>query len=197
MFHWAFHAWAIYAVSALAIAYTAYARDKPLLPSVPFIGVSPGIRRAMDWVALLAVTFGVVASIGQGAINMGAGATKILDTNSANTVFAQILIILGLFVVYIGSAWRGLKGGIEPLSNFNMVLGIVLIGFVFLAGPTIKLVGDIVSMATAYGAQFFTLSTDLRPEGEPRDWTRAWSLTYFHVVGRLDAVCRCIHCPDQ
>src|SRR5690606_10587442 len=71
--HWGFHAWAIYCICGLAIAYFAFCKDKPLLPSSPiahWLGprAHPLILSTVDGLALLAVVFGVVASIGNGVI---------------------------------------------------------------------------------------------------------------------------------
>ncbi len=178
MFHWAFHAWAIYGISALAIGYMAYANNTAPLPSVPFQALPSPWRWLIDWASLFAVTFGIVASLGQGAINMGAGIDRIFGDGS-DGIGTQVLLLLCLLSIYMISAWNGLKGGIEPLSNFNMVLALCLMVFVLIAGPTAQLFGDMAAMGTAYMSQFAQLSLELRPEGEARDWTRAWSLTYF------------------
>ncbi|MCI5043688.1 MAG: BCCT family transporter [Aquisalinus sp.] len=178
MFHWAFHAWAIYGISALAIGYMAYANNTAPLPSVPFQALPSPMRRLIDWASLFAVTFGIVASLGQGAINMGAGVDRIFGDGS-DGIGTQVLLLLCLLSIYMVSTWNGLKGGIEPLSNFNMGLAACLMVFVLIAGPTVQLFGDMTAMGTAYLSQFVQLSIELRPEGEARDWTRAWSLTYF------------------
>ena len=109
---------------------------------------------------------------------MGAGIDRIFGDGS-DGIGTQVLLLLCLLSIYMISAWNGLKGGIEPLSNFNMVLALCLMVFVLIAGPTAQLFGDMAAMGTAYMSQFAQLSLELRPEGEARDWTRAWSLTYF------------------
>ena len=179
MFHWALQAWAIYAAAALAVGYMAFRAGKPPLPSVVFPFLPAWAKIAVDMVALLAVIFGVVASLGQGGLQMGAGAERISGIDGLDGPMVRVVIVIVLAAVFLASAWGGLKRGIEPLSNLNMVIAIALALFVFTAGPTWRLVGDIALMAGAYVQQILPLSVELRPEGPPRDWTRAWSLTYF------------------
>lgn len=179
MFHWALHAWAIYAAAALAVGYMAFRLDKAPLPSVVFPGLPRPAKIALDMIALLAVIFGVVASLGQSGLQMGAGVARISGIDSLDGPLVRTLIILVMTALFLASAWGGLKRGIEPLSNLNMALAILLILFVLIAGPTMRLLSVMAEMAGAYLAQLPFLSVELRPEGSARGWTRDWSLTYF------------------
>ena len=48
-----------------------------------------------------------------------------------------VAIIAVLTVAFVASAVSGVEKGIQWLSNINMVLALVLVLFVFIAGPTI------------------------------------------------------------
>jgi glycine betaine transporter len=76
--HWGFHAWAIYAVVALALAYYKFRKNMPGLMSAtltPLIGnKSKGpIGYAVDIIAVFATIFGVAASLGLGASQINSG----------------------------------------------------------------------------------------------------------------------------
>jgi len=179
MFHWAFQAWAIYTVTALAVAYMAFRLGKPPLPSVVFGFLPRWAKILIDMIALMAVIFGVIASIGQGGLQMGAGVEIISGVEGIDGPVLQSVLILILGCVFLLSAWGGLKRGIEPLSGFNMILVVILAIFVFTVGPTRELIGTMGDMAAAYLGKVVPLSFTLRPEGAAREWTRDWSLTYF------------------
>lgn len=178
LFHWALHAWAIYAVAALAVA-VFQGRGRAPLPSTPFPTLRPSRARWIDWLALIAVIFGVVATLATGSLQLSAGAARLLPWGLGDGVALRLLMLGLLTAAFLLSAAAGLRRGIAILSNINMGLALVLAGFVFVAGPTAVIVQTLADSLAAYGASFVRLSTELRPPGEGRDWTRAWSLTYF------------------
>lgn len=177
-FHWSLHAWAIYAVSAIAIA-IGKGSAQILLPSRPFHFLSPPIRRLIDISALIAVLFGLVASLGQGAFQVSAGLSKLTEGQLAAQASTQVAFLAMLTVAYLLSAWLGLRQGIAILSNVNMALACILAVFIFVAGPSVEIVSTLFETAWNYATSLPELSVNLRPVGEGRDWTRAWSLVYF------------------
>jgi choline/carnitine/betaine transport len=176
-FHWAIHAWSVYAVAALAVAIAA--RTRAPLPSSPFPEAPRRLRRLIDWTALFAVIFGVVASVGQGVMQMEAGVVRLTGSRLEGGPWLQLLILGTLAAAYMASAAAGLRRGIAVLSNVNIIMAITLAAFVFLVGPTLDIIRTLFESIGAYAEAFFRLSTSLREEGPARSWTRDWSLTYF------------------
>jgi choline/glycine/proline betaine transport protein len=83
-FHWGFHAWAIYIVIGLSLAYFAFRRGLPLtLRSglFPLIGkrIHGPIGHAIDIFAVLGTMFGVATSLGFGVLQVNAGFAHCLD----------------------------------------------------------------------------------------------------------------------
>ena len=77
-FHWGLHAWSIYAIVALILAYFAYRHGLPLtLRSAlyPLIGkrIYGPIGIAVDVFAVAGTTFGVATSLGFGVEQINAG----------------------------------------------------------------------------------------------------------------------------
>ena len=177
-FNWALHGWSIYAVAALAIGIATKPGAVPL-PSAPFTRLTPGWRRAVDWTALLAVLFGVVASLGQGVFQLGAG-TEIASRGALQDgVPGQIGLLVLLVAAYLASLATGLARGIAFLSVVNVALAVGLAAFVVIAGPTGAILRTLGEASAAYAAELPRLSFDLRPEGPGRQWTKDWTLTYF------------------
>ncbi|MEO1656357.1 MAG: BCCT family transporter [Pseudomonadota bacterium] len=177
-FHWGLHAWAIYAVSAMAIGLS-LSRGGLILPSAPFSGLPLVWRRVIDWAALVAVMFGIVASLGQGVFQVSAGLRVISGGTFPSSITTQMIFLLLMTAGYLASAWLGLRRGIAILSNVNMAIAALLAAYILIAGPTGTIFVTLWESTVAYLASFAELSASLRPEGEARDWTRAWSLTYF------------------
>lgn len=186
LFHWTLHPWAIYATAALAVGYAVGAAPgRPAsgpaayAPSAPFHGAPPRLRRLIDWAAIFAVIFGVVASVGQGAMQLGGGLATIAGVGAERPLAVQIGAVVALAGAYLLSAVGGLARGIKPLSQFNMALSGVLLVFVVVAGPTGEAFAALAESGAAYLSGVVRLSTELRPEGAGRQWTRDWTLTYL------------------
>ncbi len=178
-FHWAIHAWAIYALAGLVVGVAMRDAATPPMPSAPFAKLPLGWRRIIDWGAVIAVVFGIVATLGQGAFQMSAGVGRLSQGAIADSVLLQAVIMVILTVAYLSSAVVGLRRGIAVLSNINLVMAGGLALFVLIAGPTSAILQTAWDSLTAYLVQFWALSTTLRPEGEARAWTHGWSITYL------------------
>ena len=77
-FHWGLHAWAIYAIVALILAFFSFRHDLPLtLRSAlyPLIGerIYGPIGHAVDIFAILGTVFGVATSLGYGVLQINSG----------------------------------------------------------------------------------------------------------------------------
>src|SRR3546814_18434080 len=77
-FHWGLHAWAIYIVVGLALAYFAFRSGLPLTirsSLYPLIGnrIYGPIGHAIDIFAVLGTMFGVATSLGFGCMKVHAG----------------------------------------------------------------------------------------------------------------------------
>ena len=174
-FHWSLHAWAIYAVAALAVALAARPGAVPL-PSAP-LALPRGARRVLDWTALVAVLFGIVASMGQALFQMGAGVEVATGGVVRDGTVMQAAILAVLLAAYTASALSGLRRGIAVLSLLNVGLALGLMAFVLAMRPGAALTASWQSLA-AYLAELPRLSLSLG-EGARRGWASDWSLTYF------------------
>ncbi|MEL7215124.1 MAG: BCCT family transporter [Pseudomonadota bacterium] len=144
--HWGLGAWACYAVAGLALAFFSYRRGLPLTirsSLTPLFGksLSGPIGHIIDIVAVVATILGVAQTLGFGVEQFVAGLTRIgigglaLPDGSATTlgIIVALLVIMGASTL---SALSGVGKGIKWLSNINMVLSVVLLGFFILFGAT-------------------------------------------------------------
>ena len=180
-FHWGIHAWGIYVVVGLSLAYFTYRHGLPLTirsALYPLIGdrIYGPIGHTVDTIAVLGTLFGVATSLGYGVTQINAGLNELFGlTISAPVQVVLIAIITGMATI---SVVAGLDAGIKRLSEINLYLAIALLLFVFLAGPTLFLLGAFVQNLGDYVDQiaFLTFNVDAYGDG---GWVNAWTLFYW------------------
>lgn len=181
MFHWALHPWAIYAVVGLALAYAQFRKGRTggfSSAFVPLIGDRANGRsgRAIDVLAIFATLFGSATSLGLGALQINGGLGQALDVHIGTPT--QILIIAVLTACFVVSAVTGVAKGIQLLSNINMVLAVLLLLFLFVAGPTIFILNLMPAMTGNYLVALPTMATRTGAFGG-HDWLAAWTIFYW------------------
>ncbi len=177
-FHWGIHAWAIYALAALSIAYVSYRHQRPMLPSAP---ITTRKRRAelINSLAIIAVVFGVAGALAQGVLQLSDAVMRLTNTHELPPMTLKLAILAGLAGSFLLSASSGIGYGIRRLSQFNMLLALGLLGFVLLAGPTQFLLHGLFSGIGDYLQQFVRLSFDMRPYADTQGWMSDWTVLLF------------------
>lgn len=182
--HWGLHAWAIYVVLGLALAYAIHRRGRPVSirwALEPLLGnrVRGGWGNLIDVIALVGTLFGVATSLGLGVIQIGAGLESAGIADS--TIVSQIAIIAVITAVTIVSLVTGVSKGMKILSNFNLVLAAALLLFILIVGPTQFLLRDFVQSIGAYLQNIVGLSFNVTAQqgaaGEA--WQGAWTTFYW------------------
>lgn len=180
-FHWGLHAWAIYAIVGLILAYFSFRKGLPLtLRSAlyPLIGerIYGPIGHAVDVFAILGTVFGVATSLGYGVLQINSGFHHLFGV-PVNTTVQIILIAVtcGLATLSVAS---GLDKGIRILSELNLALAVVLMCFVLLLGPTVFLLQAYVQNTGAYLSDIVNKTFNLYAY-EPTDWIGGWTLLYW------------------
>lgn len=180
-FHWGVHAWAIYIVVGLALAYFAFRRGLPLtLRSglFPLIGnrIHGPIGHAIDIFAVLGTMFGVATSLGFGVLQVNAGFSHLFGLPV--TVPVQLVLIAVITGMATLSAGTGLDKGVKRLSELNIILAVALLAFVLFAGSTVFLLQAFVqNVGTYLGA--VVQRTFRMYAYEPNDWLGQWTLFYW------------------
>ncbi|MGG7306018.1 BCCT family transporter [Curtobacterium sp. AB451] len=182
--HWGLHAWAIYVVLGLALAYAIHRRGRPVSirwALEPLLGarVKGGWGNLIDVIALVGTLFGVATSLGLGVIQIGAGLESAGIAESSTV--SQIAIIAVITALTIVSLVTGVTKGMKILSNFNLLLAAALLLFILIVGPTQYLLRDFVQSIGAYLQNLvglsFTVSAQQGAAGEA--WQAAWTTFYW------------------
>ncbi|NIB40656.1 choline BCCT transporter BetT [Pseudomaricurvus alkylphenolicus] len=180
-FHWGLHAWAIYAIVGLSLAYFGYRHGLPLtLRSAlyPLIGekVHGGIGNAVDIFAIIGTVLGVATSLGYGVAQINAGLNYLGGVNES--VQVQILIIIAVTAFATASVLSGLDRGIRRLSEVNMALAISLMTLVFIVGPSLLLLQTFVQNTGNYLSDLVSKTFNLYAY-DPTDWLGGWTIFYW------------------
>ncbi len=168
LFHWGFHPWAIYALVGLGLAFFSFNRGLPLtFRSIfwPVLGerIYGFWGHVIDIFTIFATIFGLVTSLGLGALQINRGLSILGDTIGAfpSIPFAtstQVVLIVIITAMATTSVALGLDKGIRRLSNINLGLMILLLVSTFVLGPSLFILGLIPQSVGAYLDNFFTLS---------------------------------------
>lgn len=196
-FHWALHPWAIYAIMGLSLAYFCFRRGMPNLISTafyPLLGerVRGPLGKTIDILAIFATLFGSATSLGLGALQVNGGLHYLVDSIPNSTAWA-VGIIAALTAAFIVSAISGVHRGIQWLSNTNMVLAVLLLFFLFVAGPTVFILNAFTESVGGYASQFFPMSFRTAVSGDSAflsGWTIyywAWWISWSPFVGTFIA----------
>ncbi|MBF7017192.1 BCCT family transporter [Staphylococcus sp. 27_4_6_LY] len=182
-FHWGFHAWAIYGVVALALAYAQFRKGEPGLISRtlrPLLGdkVEGPIGTVIDVLAVFATVVGVAVSLGMGALQINGGLNYLFGV--PNNVWVQAIIIVVVTILFIISAWSGISKGIQYLSNLNISLGLILMVIVLILGPTVLILNMMTSSVGNLLNSFLLNTFDTAAQNpQKREWMSQWTLYYW------------------
>lgn len=182
-FHWGLHAWAIYAIVALILAFFSYRHGLPLtLRSAlyPLIGerIYGPMGHAVDIFAVVGTVFGVSTSLGFGVLQVNAGLAHLfgLPVSPAMQVIL-IVIITGLATLSVVS---GLDKGIRILSELNLSLAGILLLLIGILGPTVLLLKSFVQNTGAYLSDIINKTFNLYAyEPQSTEWLGGWTLLYW------------------
>ncbi|MGB7383930.1 MAG: BCCT family transporter, partial [Rhodococcus sp. (in: high G+C Gram-positive bacteria)] len=182
LYHWGLHAWAIYVVVGLGMAYMTYRKGRPLTVRwilEPLLGrkrIEGGIGHAIDAVAIIGTLFGVATSLGFGVQQISAGLEYLgwIETNN------WVTVILIAFVTALAtfSVVTGVSKGLKWLSNINMAMAASLALFVLILGPTLFLMQSWVQNLGGYIQALPELMLRTAPFADD-GWAGAWTIFYW------------------
>ncbi len=180
-FHWGLHAWGIYAMMGLALAYYAYNKGLPLTirsTLYPLLGkrVDGPWGNLVDIVASVATLFGVATSLGFGVKQVNAGLNYAFGLEQSPGMQAVLIAIITALATL--SVVSGLEVGIRRLSEINMLLALGLMLFIIFVGPTVFFFDGFVQNLGAYGEHLLELSTWMDTY-QSDGWREGWTIFYW------------------
>jgi len=185
-FHWGIHAWSIYAIMGLVIAYFTFRRNTHMLVSAPIRKVfgkhiwTQIVGSISDLSAIVAIAIGVGGSIAMGVFQVQGGLENLFEIKSTGTTLA-LTIFSVLFIAYILPLMVDLNRGMAIISNTNMLGATLLMLFVLLAGPTHYLMSAIIESLGEYATSFLQQGFRTYTFGDlqTNNWFKSWTLTFM------------------
>ena len=184
VFHWGIHAWAIYGVIALALAYFGFRYKLPLALRSCFYPllkerINGRLGDAIDVLALIATLFGIITTLGFGAVQMGSGLQQ-LGWVAENSYGLQVVVIFAVMALAVASAASGLGRGVKILSETNLTLALLLLLFVLFSLPTTQLLSSFSDNLGTYLGSLIPLSFKTYVyEPENTSWFTGWTVLYW------------------
>ncbi|MBY4129609.1 BCCT family transporter [Rhodococcus fascians] len=182
LFHWGLHAWAIYVVVGLGMAYMTYRKGRPLTVRwllEPLLGrkrIEGPIGHTIDTVAIVGTLFGVATSLGFGVQQISAGLEYLGWVETTN--WFVILLIAAITGIATFSVVSGVSKGLKWLSNINMGLAAALALFVLILGPSLFLMQSWVQNLGGYIQALPELALRTSPFSDD-GWAGAWTIFYW------------------
>ncbi|MFY0992032.1 choline BCCT transporter BetT [Halomonas sp. C05BenzN] len=182
--HWGLSGWGLYVLMGMALAYFSYRHRLPLAirsALYPLLGkrIHGPIGSAVDITAVVSTVFGIATSLGIGVMQLNYGLAYMFDVPESLSV--QVILIALVVVLATVSVVSGVEKGIRRLSEFNMLLALVLLLFVLFQGHTLKLLDMVVNNAGDYFAGFVAKSFDTYAFAgdEANEWKMWWTIFFW------------------
>ena len=179
--HYGLHAWSIYCIVGLSLAYFAFNRGLPFsLRSIfyPIIGdkINGIYGNIVDIIAVVATLFGLATSLGFGARQIATGLQFLFGIDSG--VNTQISVILVITMIATVSVVTGLKKGVRFLSRLNMILALVFLTFVLFLTDTLSVMGIFIESTGMYFQRFIEIGT-WSSSFVDSTWQNNWTIFYY------------------
>ncbi|MFH4157699.1 BCCT family transporter [Acinetobacter bereziniae] len=195
-FHWGLHAWSIYCLAALAIAYFSFRKGLPFsLRSIlhPLIGdrIYGPIGHLVDIIVIIITTFGISQTLAIGVLQINAGLHKVFAIEVSVTV--QFILMISLSSIATFSVVRGIGTGMRRLSEVNIILSILLILILMFIGPARYITNSYIEGIGNYTSHLIGMSlwSDAQKDSEWQNWWTAfywlWWPTWAPFVGMFIA----------
>ncbi|MDQ0298059.1 BCCT family betaine/carnitine transporter [Salibacterium salarium] len=199
IFHWGPIAWAIYCLPALPISYFFYIRKRPVLKISE--ACRPVLKKYSDGPIGVIVDILFMFGLLGGAGTTMALATPLISegvryfTGIEPNMAVNTVVLIVVTLIFAISSYSGLRKGIRVLSDINLWLSFILLGFVFIVGPTVFLGNTMFNSIGMLADNFFRMSMWTEPFAGvggfeetdfPESWTVfywAWWLVYAPFVG--------------
>ncbi len=183
--HWGLHAWAIYVVVGLALAYSIHRKGRPVSirwALEPLLGdrVRGRLGDLIDTVAVVGTVAGVATSLGLGVQQISAGLVHLGVFDSAgNSLMIPLIAVITLFAIL--SVVSGIGKGIKWLSNVNLALAGVFLLAILVLGPTLFILRDFVQNVGVYLGSVvpLTFSTSAFQGDAGEAWQGSWTMFYW------------------
>ncbi len=179
--HWGIHPWAIYGVVGLTMAYFGFRKGRTCLISstilpLPLLSKATAFSNLADTYINILTAIGIATTFGLSVLQINSGLSMLAGIPSNLPVQVVIICIAtGLFLL---SATSGIGKGIKLISNFNLLIALLLLVLAFLAGPTNVILNSLTNGIGQYLMNIIPDSFQLNAYGD-NAWFVSWRIFYW------------------
>lgn len=184
-FHWTILQYAPYTLGGVAIAMTAYNSQKFSIANT--LEGWLGSARAHGPIGQITNSIGMFTLCGSlGCVSalvilqVSAGLNVLFGIPENN--FTRLIIITCLMGGFITSCVVGLRRGMQIVSDYNAKLYLIILVYVFVAGPTVFIMDMITTVFGSYMSTFWeraTITNAMTTDLWPMNWTVMYWASYF------------------
>ncbi|MCR9323461.1 BCCT family transporter [Vibrio alginolyticus] len=178
--HWGFLAWAILGgLSSIVLMHLHYDKGLPLKPRTllyPVFGdkaIKGWIGDVADACSIIAVAAGTIGPIGFLGLQISYALNSLFGL--PDTFVTQSMVIMAAILMYTLSALSGLSKGIQIVSRYNIILSVLLIGYILFFGPTSFIVDGYVQGVGRMVDNFFPMALYRGDTG----WLSWWTVFFW------------------
>ncbi|NRD74978.1 BCCT family transporter [Shewanella sp. VB17] len=176
-FHWGMHAWGVYAISGLVMAWFAFNRSRSMTISASFTDKIKGSKfEVFDFLAVIAVIFGVAGTLANTIALVQSCLQAIVPWDIAGLMFRLGLLMI-IALVFTVSSTLGLERGIKQMSLFNLLLVVAMLTAIVAIVDPFKVVRTALTSTASYLRLLPSISFSIDPQS--RNWSEGWSIIYF------------------
>lgn len=177
-FHWGIHAWVIFAIGGLALAYFQFRKGMPFLISsafYPLLGdrIYGPIGKAIDILSVFATVFGVATSLGLGSSQIATGLQYIWGIKATPVTISIIIAVMT--VIFTLATVSGLHKAMQAAANIKVWLSVAFMVFIFLFGGMVFILNNFTDTLGAYFQNFIGQSLWMGNI----DWLKGWTVFYW------------------
>jgi len=194
--HYGLHAWAIYCIVGLSLAYYGFSKKLPFsLRSIffPVLGrkIFGKTGDIIDVIAVVATLFGLATSLGFGARQIATGLNYLFGIDPGQGTQISIIVIITLIATI--SVVTGLKKGVKFLSRLNLFIALIFLVSMLFLSDALSIIRIFVESTGQYFDRFIelgTFSSAYADSAWQNDWTVfywAWWIAWSPFVGMFIA----------
>jgi len=194
--HYGLHAWAIYCIVGLSLAYYGFSKKLPFsLRSIffPVLGrkIFGKTGDIIDVIAVVATLFGLATSLGFGARQIATGLNYLFGIDPGQGTQISIIVIITLVATI--SVVTGPKKRVKFLSRLNLFIALIFLTSMLFLSDALSIIRIFVESTGQYFDRFIelgTFSSAYADSSWQNDWTVfywAWWIAWSPFVGMFIA----------
>ena len=178
-YQWGLTAWAFYGVFALVMGNALFVQKKTMRVSSTTESLisNRAARNGIDIIAIITTIFGLIAAIALGTTQISGGLNHLLEAQSGIVTTGALAIIISILASV--SAWKGINRGIKLVSQFNIIITLSLLMFVFASSDMIAILHAFITATIRYLIDFVPMSLAFSSHNPGVNFLTDWTFYYW------------------